>query len=99
MIITFLYLQQKQNIMREETLRSYLRHKIDHADKDLLITIKNMLDEYLHVQQEKQFDLSEEEKEELTTQYNRLLKGEVKTYTEQELREHIYKNRKSKKAS
>jgi hypothetical protein len=85
--------------MCEETLRSYLRHKIDHADKDLLITIKNMLDEYLHVQQEKQFDLSEEEKEELTTQYNRLLKGEVKTYTEQELRDHVYKNRKSKKAS
>ncbi|MGL5890885.1 MAG: hypothetical protein ACRC3B_13415 [Bacteroidia bacterium] len=84
--------------MSVESLRSYLRLQIDQADESLLRTLKNVLDEHSHTSEDLQFDLSEEEKKELSDQYKLLLKGEIKTYTEEELREQISKNRKSRKA-
>lgn len=85
--------------MNIESLRSYLRVQIEHADESLLQALKHLLDEHSQVRQELQFDLSEEEKKELSDQYKLLLTGEIKTYTAEQLKDQISKNRKSKKAS
>lgn len=84
--------------MSIESIRSYLRQQIDIADESMLLALKTMLDERIRVKKAQHFTLSEKDRNELSDEYELLLKGELHTYSERELKDQITKNRKRRKA-